>query len=331
VFPRPFLHFAVLVAVLALFALDTAATASAQPEPTLTISPPSGPCDTPLEARGSGFPLPRAPTEMVELYLVRPGTSDVNMRVLNAAFVERDGTFTARLGPAEPRCQAAALDSEAEHPTGHLLIAAITSLTGPPVEPGEPIPDIIAVAQYEYTTTTLHVPTETMAVSPTSGPCDGTIEVSGSGFEPGIEVRLDLARPGSDASMGTLASVVADADGRFAVEVTFGELGCRAAQAHMIVGDPTRRELAIWAFEAAPSTPSSGIPALLAGARYTFTTTEVTATPSAALPATGTGPPPDAIHTFIFPLLLGLAGMGLLLIAACLYVRRRRSSLAPPV
>ena len=315
--------FLALVAAFAVFALGAAGSAHAQP--TMVISPPGGPCDTPLEATGSGFPLPRAPTEMVELYLVQPGTSDVNMSTLNAAFVEPDGTFSARLGPAEPRCQAAALDSEAEHPTGHLLIAAITSLRGPPVELGEAIPDIIAVAQYEYTTTTLHVPTETMAVSPTSGPCDGTIEVSGSGFEPGMEVRLDLGAPASDAAMGTLASVVAGADGRFAVEVSLGELGCRAAQAHMIVGDPTRRELAIWAFEATPSTPSQGIPPLLAPAlRYAFTTTDVAhATPSGALPLTGTGPASDAAHAFVLPLLAGLAAIGLLLIAACLYAWRR--------
>jgi len=304
-------------------AFPGAGSGGMQPEPTMVISPPSGPCDTPLEARGSGFPLPRAPTEIVELYLVHPGTSDVNMRILNAASIEPDGTFTARLGPAEPRCQAAALDSKAEQPAAHLLIAATTSLTGPPVPPGEPIPDIIAVARYAYTTTTLRIPTETLVVFPPSGPCDATIEVTGSGFEPAMKVRLDLGAPGSDASLGTLASVVAHADGRFAVEVSLGELGCRAAQGHMIAGDPSRRELAIWAFEAAPSTPSSGIPAVLAGAGYTFTTTEVTATPSGALPVTGSGPASDGAHAFVLPLLAGLAAIGLLAVAACIYARQR--------
>jgi len=316
---------ALAAAAFAVFPLGTAGMAYAQPEPTMVISPPSGPCDTPLEARGSGFPLPRAPTEAVRLYLVRPATEDINMVVLNAASVQPDGAFTARLGSAETRCQAAALDSEAEHPTGHLLIAATSTLRGPSVEPGQPIPDIIVVAQYEYTTTTLHVPTETMAVSPTSGPCDGTIEVSGSGFEPGMEVRLDLGRPGSDAAMGTLASVVAGADGRFAVEVTLGQLGCRAAQAHMIVAKSSPPQLGIGAYEAAPSTPPVGIPPGLAGARYTFTTTEVTATPSGALPVTGTGPASDAAHAFVLPLLAGLAAIGLLAVAVCLYARQRRT------
>jgi len=295
--------FLALVAAFAVFVLGTGGSAHAQP--TIVISPPSGPCDAPLEARGSGFPQPHTPIEVLRLYLVKPGTSDVNMRILNAASVHPDGTFAAGLGSAELRCQAAALDSQAEQPTGYLLIAAASIFGAPPVGPGDHIPDIIALARYAYTTTTPRVPTETMTVSPTSGPCDGTIEISGSGFEPGMEVSLDLARPNSDAKMGKLGSAITSPRGEFSVTVSLGPLGCEAVQLDRMSGpQAASNRLVIYADFAEPP-PRRGVPGSLARVDYTYTTTQVGPGPTmvisppsgpcdATLEVSGSGYPPNA-------------------------------------
>ena len=53
--------------------------AAGQPQPTMVISPSSGPCDAAIQVSGSGFPVPSAPFhDEVWLYLVQPGTADVN-------------------------------------------------------------------------------------------------------------------------------------------------------------------------------------------------------------------------------------------------------------
>jgi hypothetical protein len=139
-----------------------------------------------------------------------------------------------------------------------------------------------------------------------------------------MDVQLKLARPGSDDTLGTLASAVAGADGEFVVGFALGELGCRAAQMNMIVGDPTRPQLGIAAYAAAYPTPApGGIPPALAGDLYTYTTTEVSGSVSArALPATGSGPGDPSVPLAWLSVTAVLAGVGLILVVASLYGRR---------
>jgi hypothetical protein len=261
------------MAVALLAALAAPDRAAAQPQPTLVLSPASGPCDATVEVTGEGFPLPRGPLESSALYLVQPGTADVSMEILNPAFVDQDGTFRQWAPLWKRGCEAATLDNQAEQPNGRLLIAATSSFEGPGVSPGERIPNIIAVARYTYTTTTPHVPTEALTISPSSGPCDGAVQVMGSGFEPGLDVLLKLGKPGSDDTLGTLASVTADANGGFVVAFSLGELGCRAAELNATVGDPAHPQIGIGAFHATYPIPPQGIPPVLASVSYTYTTT----------------------------------------------------------
>ena len=329
--PRRYVLAAIGIAFLAAGGLATLlppGQAGAQQGPTIELLPPSGPCDAAIRVRGWAFerPPPGHATRRLELHLLQPGTTNVSMDLLSSALVDRDGAFSEWVGMWKHGCEAAALDSQAEQPSGHLVIAATLSQTKLPA--GEPIPDIIATAEYAYATTTPHVPTEALSISPASGPCDAAVQVTGSGFEPGMEVRLKLGRPGSDASLGTLASAVADEAGEFTVQFSLGELGCEAAELNMIVGDPTRPELAIWAYPATRPTPvPPGIPPVLAGVGYTFITTVPTAGPPAqTLPTTGSGPTDDGgTAAFIIAGLVGLAAGGLLIGGACLYGRRRRT------
>ena len=93
------------------------------------------------------------------------------------------------------------------------------------MQPGERIPNIIAVADYRYTTTT-PPPPPVMAVLPSSGPCDGTVEVTGTGFQPYQDVSLGWAYPSSEGPVDTLTSLKADAQGTFVVQVDLGDRVC---------------------------------------------------------------------------------------------------------
>jgi hypothetical protein len=254
------------------------------------------------------------------LYLLQPGTVDVNMGILNAASVGRDGTFSQAAPLWERGCEAAALDSQADQPTGNLVIVARSGQG--PVGPDQRISDIIATAQYVYATTTAHIPTETLAILPASGPCDGAVEVRGSGFEPGIQVLLKLGRPGSDDTLGTLASATAEGTGAFVVEFTLGDLGCRAAQLNMTFGDPGQPRIGIGVFRAAYPTPPQGIPPVLASVSYTYTTTTVSLAPR-ALPLTGNGPDERPTLPVWLPLAVAVAGVGFVLAGGILYRSRR--------
>jgi hypothetical protein len=239
-----------------------------------------------VEVKGSGFPLPASPMESLGLYLLEPGTADLSMGVLNPASVQRDGTFSEWAPLWKRGCEAAALDGKAEQPTGNLFIAARSGET--PVGPGERIPNIIAVARYAYTTTTPHVPTESLSVSPESGPCDAMVDVRGEGFEPGTEIPLDLARPNSDDVMGRLAVATADSDGKFSARVSLGHLGCEAAALYDRFASPgSPREIEIYAgFR-------QDVLFVAARARYTYTTTQP-APPQPTLVLTPASGPCDA-------------------------------------
>jgi hypothetical protein len=313
---------AVLAGVFGLLmtALAPPGGAAAQPQPTLTLWPSGGPCDAAIQVTGSGFPVPASPLESLGLYLLRPGTVDLNMGILNAASVQADGSFSQGAPLWEHGCEAATLDSQAALPTGNLVIA-VRSGQGP-VAPGERIPSIIAVAQYAYTTITPRVPTEALTMSPSSGPCDGAVQVTGSGFEPGLEVLLKLGRPGSDDTLGTLGSAVVDPNGHFAVAFALGELGCQAAQLNMTVGNPQRPQIGIGAFRATYPIPPQGIPPVLASVSYVYTTANVSPAPR-ALPSTGSGPGERSASSRWPLLAASFAAAGLVLLAGWLYRGRR--------
>jgi len=317
---------AIPVGIFALLAVAFAPSggAAGQPQPTLTISPSSGPCDAAVEVRGEGFPVGGADISNPLVYLLRPGTTDVNMGFLTYGSVDRDGSFSQWFGLREHGCEAAALDRQAEQPAGYVAIAAAPAATA--VQPGERIPNIVATAQYRYTTTAPHVATESLSISPASGPCDATAQVRGSGFEPGMAVVLELASASGEFGLGPLASAVAGDSGEFEVDFSFGELGCGTAK--LITPQyGTRGALVVGAFPAVYATPTPpGPPDPLATVRYTFTTTTLAAGPlPRTLPATGAGPGESSPRVAWASLAGGVGALGAMLVAASLYRRRVRS------
>jgi len=400
-----------------------------QLQPTIVISPASGPCNATVEVRGQNFPLPERPMQTLGLYLLQPGTTDVSMALLVTGYLHLDGTFRQSAELQEHGCEAATLDSQAEQPAGYLTIAAAPG--GPAVSPGDRIPNIIAVGQYRYTATTpppspvivispssgpcdatveitgqdfppntaielgvggtdgeltmgghlgsalsdgdghlslsmmlgffgcamAHVtkdqnrgdqlwllgyvlepgpsgrptartltragytftttestlPIATLTLSPSSGPCDATVQATGTLFEPGSDVTLWVARPAGEGSMGTLGQVGADANGGFVTTLALGTLGCEAAAAlHLALGKPNELQVCGGAYQASRC------------AVYTPTTTAVSPEPH-ALPSTGSGPSDPSLPLPWLALTATLAGLGLTLVAVSLYQRRQRS------
>jgi len=288
---------------------------AAQPQPTMVLSPSSGPCDATVEANGTGFAVGN-----LGLYLLRPGTTDVNMGILNGAVVhpEGEGSFSQAVPLRDHGCEAATLDSQAEQPTGYLAIAAAPG--GGAVQPGERIPNIIAVAQYAYTTTTRQ-PQPTMTITPSSGPCDATVEVTGRDFPAGTAIHLDVGGGGGESTLGKLASLVTDPGGAFTLDVTLGTLGCQGAQWVEGLGAGPKQFVIFAEREEPVIVPGQ---AGMAGAFYTYTTT-VPRAPQ-ALPSTGSGPEERSTRPAWLVLAGALAGVGLALVAGSLYRSRRLRS-----
>jgi hypothetical protein len=163
-------------------------------------------------------------------------------------------------------------------------------------------------------------PQPTLVLSPSSGPCDATVEVRGEGFEVGAEVPLDLARPNTDDVMGRLATASPDSNGRFSVRVDLGNGGCEAAALHDRLSSPgSAREIEIYAgFR-------HDVLFVAARARYGYTTTAVSGEVPQSLPSTGqgsaqsSGPPRAAVWVAV------LAAGGLLAFALSIYAARRRA------
>jgi len=165
---------------------------------------------------------------------------------------------------------------------------------------------------------------ESLVIVPSSGPCDGTVEVIGKGFPANTAIRLDLARPGSDTTMGKLGSTTTNAEGEFRVTVTFGTLGCEAAQLEGMWGyDPASRGLVIFV-DLEERAPTQGIPPILGRVEYRYTTTGVTpeGAPS-GLPGTGSGSGWSGIGVKGLALSGALAAGGLLAVSVGLAARRR--------
>ena len=289
-------------------ALATPGPAVAQPQPTLTLNPPSGPCDATLEVRGSGFPPARETHETLRLYLLQPGAADVSMEVLNPASVARDGTFSQWAPLYNRGCEAATLDSQAERPTRKLFIAVSSTSEQRGVRPGERVPNVIAVAQYFYTTTAPS-PQPAMVLSPSSGPCDATLEVTGHDFPPNTAIQLAVGDPHGEGTVGKLTSLATEPGGRFDTTVTLGALGCRAASVADQLGAQSGQVLWIFADWEPPRSPN-----ILTRTTYTYTTTRVSTTPE-VLPSTGNGPGEGSAPAAWFWLAGGLASVGIALVA----------------
>ena len=136
-----------------------------------------------------------------------------------------------------------------------------------------------------------------LVLTPDSGPCDATIQVSGSGFPPDSAITFSLNRPHSEGSFASIGSTVSDAGGAFAADVTLGEVGCLVASRDDDFDDPGEpKELGVTAHvDAAPSVGR--------GARYTYTTVSIaggvfTAT---AEPPASTGMPMQDLQFAVSP------------------------------
>lgn len=178
-----------------------------------------------------------------------------------------------------------------------------------------------------------------LVLSPTSGPCDGAIDVRGEGFPANKRVAISILRPHSEGPYARLGEVPTDAGGGFAVGVTLGAAGCEVAARDDAVDDPGEpKELFIWSNAAGASVAKV--------ARYTYTTTSIegatvappvsptaTEVPSSSpsspvLPATAvaaaSGDGSDSNGTAIAIIVVAISS-GALVVGAVAYVLRRGS------
>jgi len=151
-------------------------------------------------------------------------------------------------------------------------------------------------------------PQPTLVLSPSSGPCDATVDVVGTGFQPGAYIPIDLGAPHSNVTMARLALATPGPDGEFNVQVAFGSLGCEAAARDAELdypGEPA--DLVIFA----GYDPTRLF--VMAQAAYHYTTT----TPSVArvLPPAGDGSGVQR-GSGVGAVIAGLAGVGAVLLAA---------------
>jgi len=291
-------------------------TTTLKPQPTMTITPSSGPCDGSVEITGTNF----FDQPGVRFYVLQPGTEDISMGLLNSGVRTQNGNFSQSVWLHEWSCEAAALDSQLEHPTGHLLIAASFTFK-PDAEVGGRISNIVAVTEYAYTTTVAQ-PGPTLVLSPSSGPCDATVEIAGHDFPPNTAIQVSVANPRGSGRFGELASVVTDPSGRFHTTVTLGAFGCNAAS--LVAQQPAHSgPIPVWLI--ADLVPPPGPDEILTQITYISTTTTFPAMPR-SLPSTGTGPTARSTTPTWLPWVVALAGMGLLLLAGSLYRSRRARS-----
>ena len=159
---------ALIVILLGAIALLVAALAppgraAAQPQPTLVISPASGPCDAAVEVKGSGF----EPGSEVPLDLAGPH-SDVAIGRLAVATAAPDGGFSVQATFGPLGCEAAARDTEVARPGEPRDLGVFAGH-----DPTRLF--VMAGADYHYTTTTSSI----ARVLPPAG--DGSGVQRGSG------------------------------------------------------------------------------------------------------------------------------------------------------
>lgn len=167
-----------------------------------------------------------------------------------------------------------------------------------------------------------------LTLSPSSGPCDATITVNLSGFEPNETVTLDIATPFSGGIDARLKPALTDTNGSFKGERSLGEGGCSAAAKDAKSLDASK---SIMIYAGADLESMS----VMARAGYAYTTT--TASPKTEMaPETTDGamptpsPTPDAAGsggTLSVRWLITLAvagGLAAVLLFVVLIVRRPR-------
>jgi hypothetical protein len=152
---------------------------AAQPQPTLVISPASGPCDATVEVKGSGFvPGNEIPLDLAGAH------SGVSVGRLAVASAGPDGEFSVRVTFGPLGCEVAARDTEVGHP-GEPKDLGVFAGYDPARE------SILTRAVYRYTTT---APSIARAL-PATG--DGSAALRGSRL---TAVSAALAGVGASAS-----------------------------------------------------------------------------------------------------------------------------------
>jgi len=137
--------------------------AAAQPQPTMVISPASGPCDATVEVQGTGFEA----GGQIPIDLGGPH-SDISIARLAIAGAGPDGQFRVSIALGSLGCQAATIDAQLDRPGEPKDIVLFAG-----ADPARM--SVITRASYEYTTTTASV----ARVLPPAG--DGTAALRGSG------------------------------------------------------------------------------------------------------------------------------------------------------
>jgi hypothetical protein len=303
---------ALLVTLVAAMCLLVAALApngpaAAQPQPTLRLSPDSGPCDATVEVTGQDFP----PNTAIELGLTISGTP-TKLAGLASAVTDPSGYFALTIGLGFLGCEAALIDGLGPL-SGEVWVVADVEQ---PLQGHEPV--AVAQASYSYTTR-LAEPAPMLTVSPSTGECDATVELTGRHFPPGGDVTLYIARPHSEGAIATLGTPAASSSGDFTTRVSLGPAGCEAAAVDARLNAPGEpSEISIYADIAGTPFPPG-----LTYTRYTYTTTlpAGAVTPS-ALPQTGQGGTSPGMDTRTPALVAALLGV-VLLTGGLLAARRR--------
>ncbi len=167
-------------------------------------------------------------------------------------------------------------------------------------------------------------PEPTMVITPSSGPCDAAVEITGRDFPPSTAIRLDIGGPGQSRA-GSLVGLMTDSNGRFGVNVVLGQLGCEAARLIEELGVGPDEIWIIADLEERVIEPGRGIPPILTRTPYTYTTTDAAlqAAP-VVLPRTGSGPDVTSVLPAPFLMIGVVATVGLVVTLASFAYRRRR-------
>jgi hypothetical protein len=290
--------------------------AAAQPQPTMVIFPASGPCDATVEVTGQDFP----PDTAIELSLtIHPLGSGLDFRTLTrltglaSAVTDPNGYFALTITLGFLGCEAAALDGLGPA-SGQVWVVA--DVEQPP-QGGELEP--LAQASYSYTTFRVAEPTPTLTISPLTGQCDATVEMTGQHFPPDGDVALYIARPHSEGAIGTLGTAAASSSGDFTTTVSLGVAGCEAATLDTRANSPGEpNEISIYG-----DISGTPFPPGLTYARYTYTNTFPGGgvTPS-ALPQTGQGGTSPGMD--MRPLVVVAALLSVVLLTGGLLALRRK-------
>ena len=314
---------ALMVILLGAIALLVAALvppggATAQPQPTMVLSPSGGPCDGAVEVTGQDFP-PNTPIALgLTVHPLGPAFDPATLTRLTglaSAVTDGNGHFAATTTLGFLGCEAASLDGFGPV-SGQVWVVA---------DLAQPLqghaPGLLAEAPYFYTTRRVAEPGPMLTISPSTGECDATLQVTGQHVPSASQVVVYLGNPGSEGAIATLGAPATSSSGDFSAAVSLGPVGCDAAAldaSGKAPGDPHELFICV-------DIPSTPFPPGLTCATYAYTTTVPAgaASPS-ALPSAGQGGTSPRMD--IRPLAMVAALLGVLLLVGGLVAARRRSS-----